>query len=157
MNIKKNKYLGIWFFGISGSGKSFASRYLSKKLKKSILIDGDFVRANISTDLGYSVKDRIIQLKRCLGIAKLCIQSGAFPILSSVYIPKKFSQTLKKEKILLVKIERDFNQIKKYKIYRLRKNVVGKDIKYQKFRHETLENSGDKKFLKYIDSYFKLK
>ena len=53
--MKKN-FKGIWFYGISGSGKSFASKYLNKIKKNSIIIDGDFVRKHISFDLNYTIK-----------------------------------------------------------------------------------------------------
>ena len=34
------KYKGVWFYGISGSGKTQASKYLKKKIKNSIILDG---------------------------------------------------------------------------------------------------------------------
>ena len=70
-----NKKKGIWFYGLSGSGKSYASILINKKIKNSIVIDGDEVRKNISFDLKYSKKDRNIQLKRMLGIGKIAINS----------------------------------------------------------------------------------
>ena len=54
----EKKYKGIWFYGISGSGKSAATNYLKKKIKNSAILDGDQIRKLISYDLGYSVKDR---------------------------------------------------------------------------------------------------
>ena len=42
------KTKGLWLFGISGSGKSFTSKFLKKKIKNSILLDGDQVRKYIS-------------------------------------------------------------------------------------------------------------
>ena len=36
---------GIWFYGLSNSGKSFSSRYVKKKIKqKTVIVDGDEVR-----------------------------------------------------------------------------------------------------------------
>ena len=65
------KYKGVWFYGISGSGKTQASKYLKKKIKNSIILDGDQVRRFISFDLGYTVKDRKVQIKRMLGLGKI--------------------------------------------------------------------------------------
>ncbi|MDC3296240.1 adenylyl-sulfate kinase, partial [Candidatus Pelagibacter sp.] len=75
---------GLWFFGLSGSGKTYLSKKISSKIKKSFLIDGDVVRDLISFDLGYKKSDRIKQNKRVLGIAKIVIKNGYYPIISSV-------------------------------------------------------------------------
>ena len=48
----------IWLIGLSGSGKSFYAETLSKKIKNSIVVDGDDVRKFITPDLGYSLTDR---------------------------------------------------------------------------------------------------
>ena len=42
--MKINKKKGIWFFGLSGSGKTYASKIIKKIKKNSITIDGDDVR-----------------------------------------------------------------------------------------------------------------
>ena len=55
-----HKFKGIWFFGLSGSGKSFASSYLNELIDNSFIIDGDTVRTLISNDLGYDIKSREI-------------------------------------------------------------------------------------------------
>jgi hypothetical protein len=72
-----------------------------------------------------------MQLFRILGLCQLSLNSKAFPIYSTVYMDKKTSLKLKKLKILLIKIERNFEDIKKYKIYKLKKNVVGVDMCYK--------------------------
>ena len=73
--MKKKKIRGIWFFGMSGVGKTYISQNLHKKIKDSVLVDGDDVRKNISTDLGYIKEDRVKQIKRVLGICKIIIKS----------------------------------------------------------------------------------
>ena len=126
MKIKK----GFWFCGLAGSGKTTAARYLKKILKQSILIDGDDVRKYISTDLGYSERDRAIQIGRLLGIATIAIKSNIIPIITSVYMDKETLFNCKRNKILVVEIDRDFKKIVKVrKIYKKSKNVVAKDIK----------------------------
>ena len=106
---KKNK--GIWFYGVSGAGKTIASKFIQKKIKNSFLIDGDQVRKFISFDLGYSISDRKIQVKRVLGIVKISKQSKLFPIVSTVFMSPILKKKLKKEKIFLIKITRDFEKI----------------------------------------------
>ena len=63
----KLKYNGIWLFGLSGSGKTFASKFISHKINNSFIIDGDEVREHISFDLDYDLDSRLIQLKRIFG------------------------------------------------------------------------------------------
>ncbi len=142
--MSKQKYNGIWFYGISGSGKTSASNYLKKKIKKSIIIDGDEVRKLISFDLGYSLSEREIQIKRVFGFAKLAIRSDIFPILSTVFMNKNIMSKARKEKILLIKILRDFKKIKDLKnVYKNNnKNIIGKDIQIPRLKSELkIENN----------------
>tara|TARA_B100001250_G_C19213535_1_gene534680 strand:+ start:34 stop:510 length:477 start_codon:yes stop_codon:yes gene_type:complete len=128
------KFKGIWFYGLSGSGKTISSKFLKKKLKNSIIIDGDNVRKLISFDLSYSLKDRKIQIKRINGIVKISIASNIFPIASSVYMNEELNIKLKKQKVLVVRMLRRLKSIKnRKKIYKSKiVNVVGKDIKMPK-------------------------
>lgn len=125
---------GIWLYGISGSGKSFISKKLSKKIKNSFLIDGDEVRKFVSSDLGYKIKDRTIQNLRVLGIAKIAISNKVFPIISSVFLSKKSFILAKKNKILILNVisgmKKKINQKLKNKT-----NVIGKDL------HQPILNS----------------
>ena len=132
------KYKGIWFYGNSGTGKSVASKYVYKLVKNSILLDGDQIRKYISFDLGYSLNDRKIQIKRVFGIAKLVIKSKSFPIVSTVYMNTNIQNKVKKQNVLLVNILRDFDKIKgREKIYNNKmKHVIGKDIKIPKLKNK---------------------
>ncbi len=156
MKQNRKKISGIWFFGYSGSGKSYASNYISKKINKRIIIDGDDVRSKVSFDLGHTIKDRKIQLKRLLGISKICILSNVIPIVSSVYMTKKASQEIRKNKILLIKIERENKILKKFKIYKKKNNVVGIDIFYEKFKFKKIFNKGDSLFKKELNKLINL-
>ena len=98
--MKRSKKRGIWFYGLSGSGKTYASKILVKKKKNSILIDGDDVRKFLSQDLGYSSNDRKIQIRRIFGMAKIVLKSNLFPIISTVYMNKFIAKNLKKNQIL---------------------------------------------------------
>ena len=152
------KYNGIWFFGLSGSGKTLASNFLKKKIKKFIILDGDKIRKHISFDLSYTLKDREIQLRRVYGMALLSIDSEVFPIVSTVYMSNQIVLKLKRKNILPIQMTRDFQKIKnRKKIYNINnKNVVGRDIKMKKFARLNLINNSDsiknlkKKLLKII-------
>ena len=145
MILKKNK--GIWLYGISGSGKTLASKFLKKKIKNSFIFDGDKIRKYISFELGYSVRDRKIQLKRMLGLIKISKESKIFPIVSTVYMSQSLKKKLKKEKILLIKIHREFLKIKdRKKIYNKNtKNVIGVDIKTPVLKNEFIIQNNDTK------------
>lgn len=131
---------GIWFYGLSGSGKTLASNYLKKKIRNSLLIDGDIVRKYISKDLGYNLLDRKIQISRVFGIAKLSIESKIFPIASTVFMNEDLIIRLKKEKILAIKIVRNIKNIRnRDKIYKKKlRNVVGVDIKIPNIKRELI-------------------
>ena len=92
----------------------------------------------ISTDLNYSIKHRKIQVKRVFGIMKLAIESKLFPIASTVYMNQNIKQKLKKEKIFLIKIDRQISKIKnRKKIYSKKlKNVIGLDIQNPKLKND---------------------
>ena len=141
-------------YGLSGSGKT-TSKILFKKIKKSILVDGDAVRSKVSFDLGYSLSERIIQIKRLFGLSEISIASNIIPIISSVYMNKSMSTLLKKKNILLIQINRDIDIVQKYKIYKTKKNVVGKDIFFEKFQSKVIKNTNDKLFKKEIEKIAK--
>ena len=144
------KYKGIWFYGLSGSGKTFITNYLKKKIPNSIVIDGDEVRKFISFDLGYKLEDRKIQIERIYGICKIIINSNKIPLASSVYFNKKLNKLCKYSKILPIKVERkNFELIKnRHKTYKNNKNVVGMDIFYEKFRTNKIYNDNTANFIK---------
>ena len=139
---------GIWFYGISGSGKSYASNLLKKEIEKSIIIDGDVIRKYISYDLGYSIRDREIQINRILGIGKIIIESNNFPLISSVWMNKEVFNDCKQCGIEVIKIDTDIKKlIKDHKTYENKKNVVGIDINYNNIlKTKTIYNNKDQEF-----------
>lgn len=141
---------GIWFYGYSGCGKTFASKFLKNKIKNSILVDGDEVRKYISFDLGYSLKERKIQVRRICGIAKILLKTRLFPIISTVYFNSYTKKFCLKNKILPIKIIRkNIKKIfKSHKTYKSKCNVVGVDIDYPKILTKNIYNSGGKTFCK---------
>ncbi len=151
-------YKGIWFYGLSGSGKTYASKYLRTKIKSSFLIDGDDVRKTLSIDLDYSLKSRKIQIGRLFSIAELCLINKFFPIVSSVYINENIIEKCKKKKILPINIQREnFGTIiRNHKTYKNKKNVVGIDIHIKNYKTKKISNPGNKKFCKNLTLLKKL-
>ena len=135
---------GLWLFGLSGSGKTYLSNKISKKVKYPFIIDGDEVRKFISYDLSYKKSDRIKQNKRVLGLAKIAIKNGYFPIISSVYLDPKIFNEAKKNKIRIVNVLRSNNFTNK-KLGN-KKNIVGKSIKQPKLKCEIFDNTKNKLF-----------
>lgn len=144
---------GIWFFGYSGCGKTFASKFLKNKIKNSVIIDGDKVRKYISYDLDYSKKDRSTQIERVFGIALILIDQDIFPIISTVFFNNKIYKACKKLNIKPIKIERlDIKKIMcHHPTYKNKKNIVGKDILYEKMKTNKIINDGSKNFCKVLN------
>ena len=148
-----NKINGIWFCGLSGSGKSYGSRYLEKRIKNSIKIEGDTVRKFINYDLGYTKKDRIKSALTNLLIAQLLIHEKKFPIISNVYIDNKVIMLAKKNKIKVIKVIR--KKLTNIKFDKKTKDVVGRDIKFKELKCSKLlnDNNFENKLLNLIRRY----
>ena len=142
------KIKGIWLYGLSGSGKSYLSRKINVSIKNSIIVDGDSVRKWVSTDLGYSKKDREIQINRIFGISKIIMNSNFYLIVSSVYFNSKLLKLCLKNKILVYRIRRlNFGIIKKkHKTYKNIHDVLGRDIVYPKLKTKIIVNDNTTKF-----------
>jgi adenylylsulfate kinase-like enzyme len=147
-NLKKKKIKGIWLYGLSGSGKTYASAYLKKKIKKTFIIDGDYIRKEISKDLSYTNIDRTKQINRMLSIGKLSIKNDTFPLISTVWMTKEVFKKAIKNKVLVIEIIREnFEIIKKnHKTYKNKKNVVGKNFHLAKIKSKKLINTGNNLF-----------
>jgi len=78
----------VWLYGRPCSGKSTLSSYISEALKKEgipvIVLDGDELRHGINSDLGYSLNDRLENIRRASEIAKLLAKQGFWIICSFV-------------------------------------------------------------------------
>ncbi len=77
----------IWLTGLSGAGKTTLGNSIVDNLKMdhiSILIDGDEIRKGLNSDLGFSVSDRIENVRRVAHMAKLLSNKGFFVIVSLI-------------------------------------------------------------------------
>lgn len=79
----------IWITGLSGSGKSTLCEALRPKLKalrpNLVTLDGDAVRAAFGDDLSFREADRVTQIKRIQGIAKLLADQGITVLVAALY------------------------------------------------------------------------
>ena len=145
---------GIWFYGLSGSGKTFASAVVSGVVKNGFIIDGDEVRRLVSMDLGYEMKDRVVQLNRVLGIAQLAKNNSRFPIVSTVTMTDDILKRCYSLNIDVVQIVRPIETLMKVRsLYGAGVNVVGKHIKLENLETPVIHNEGGRAFEKKVAKY----
>lgn len=82
----------LWFYGLSGSGKSTIAEKLQRELHHSgrhvVALDGDNIRAGLNQNLGFSDEDRAENIRRIAEVAKLFADSGTI-VLASFITPKR--------------------------------------------------------------------
>ncbi len=78
----------VWLTGLSGAGKTAIGIPLAKALKDRGLrverLDGDIVRQNLTSDLGFTKEDRDENIKRVTFVAKLLTRNGVAVICSFI-------------------------------------------------------------------------
>jgi adenylyl-sulfate kinase len=78
----------LWFTGLSGSGKTTASRLVEKELRargiRVEILDGDVVRENLSKGLGFSKEDRDINIRRIGFVCELLTRNGVVAITAAI-------------------------------------------------------------------------
>jgi sulfate adenylyltransferase len=78
----------VWFTGLSGSGKSTTAEILTGLLlergRQVTLLDGDVVRTNLSTGLGFSKEDRDTNITRIGFVATEVVRHGGVAICGAV-------------------------------------------------------------------------
>ena len=83
-----NKGLVCWFTGLPCSGKTTLSRILKNELigmgLPVIHLDGDALRQEISSDLGFSKKDRLIHIRRVSLMARTLAERENIVLVSLV-------------------------------------------------------------------------
>lgn len=74
----------IWFTGLSGSGKSAIANALEIALHsegyRTYILDGDNIRQGLNKDLGFTVADRVENIRRVSEVAKLMFDAGLIVI-----------------------------------------------------------------------------
>ena len=78
----------VWMTGLPCSGKSTLSARLAERLRerghKVEVLDGDAVRKCFWPELGFSVEDRALNVRRLGAIAELLTQNGVITIVAAV-------------------------------------------------------------------------
>ena len=78
----------IWFYGLSGSGKSTIAaaldRHLHEEGRFTKVLDGDNIRAGLNRNLGFSDDDRLENIRRIAEVAKLHAEAGIITLVSFI-------------------------------------------------------------------------
>ncbi|MBV6391678.1 MAG: putative bifunctional SAT/APS kinase [Anaerolineales bacterium] len=79
---------GIWFTGLSGSGKSATTQVLTSLLlergRETAILDGDVVRTHLSKGLGFSKEDRDTNILRIGFVAGEIVHAGGIVICAAI-------------------------------------------------------------------------
>lgn len=78
----------VWFTGLSGAGKSTLANLLAQRLedmgRRVELLDGDEIRKNLSSGLGFSKADRDANIRRIAFVARLLSRNGVVAITAAI-------------------------------------------------------------------------
>ncbi len=78
----------IWFTGLSGAGKTTTAEILTVLLQEHgrqvTVLDGDVVRTNLSLGLGFSKKDRDLNIRRIAFVAGEIVRHGGMVVCAAV-------------------------------------------------------------------------
>ena len=78
----------MWLTGLSGAGKTTLADRLVSHLReqgaKVELLDGDFVRTNLSQGLGFSREDRDTNIRRIGFVAELLTRNGVIVVVAAI-------------------------------------------------------------------------
>lgn len=126
----------IWLTGLSGSGKSTIAveleRFLFSNNKLSYRLDGDNIRHGLNGDLGFSLSDRMENIRRIAETAKLFADSGIITIVSFITPLNEMRDMARKiigEKYREVYIKCDVNECMKRDPKGLYKKAAAGEIK----------------------------
>jgi len=89
----------IWLTGLSGSGKTTIAKGVEKELHQRGFIcqvlDGDNIRSGINNNLGFSLDDRLENIRRIGEVSKLFINCGIITINSFISPTEKIRNMAK--------------------------------------------------------------
>jgi adenylyl-sulfate kinase len=78
----------VWLTGLSGSGKTTIARTVEDALKSMnrcvVVLDGDEIRKHISSDLGFSKRDRELNVERVSYLSHILSRSGIITIVALI-------------------------------------------------------------------------
>ena len=89
----------VWLSGLSGSGKTTIAKGVEKELHQRGFIcqvlDGDNIRSGINNNLGFSLDDRLENIRRIAEVSKLFINCGIITLNSFISPTEKIRNIAK--------------------------------------------------------------
>lgn len=146
--------LTLYFVGLSGSGKTTISNFIMAKLKELSnrnisYYDGDIVRLNLSQGLGFSEKDRSINVRRIGFVCTETTKHGGIAIAANI-APFKEDREFNREKIssvghyIEIFVDTDIEECERRDVkglYKLARQGVVKDFTGISSRFDRPENA----------------
>ena len=78
----------VWLTGLSGSGKTTIAKGVEKELHQRgflcQVLDGDNIRSGINSNLGFTLEDRLENIRRIAEVSKLFVNCGIVTINSFI-------------------------------------------------------------------------
>src|SRR5215204_700503 len=78
----------VWLTGLSGSGKTTVARTVEDALKSMnrsvVVLDGDEIRRHLSADLGFSKRDRELNVERVAYLSHILSRSGIITVVALI-------------------------------------------------------------------------
>lgn len=89
----------VWFTGLSGSGKSTICLALAEELehrmRRTQILDGDTVRQQLCSDLGFSMEDRCENIRRLSYVANLLAENGIIVLVAAITPLRKMQEMVR--------------------------------------------------------------
>ncbi len=97
--IVSQKAVSIWLTGLSGSGKSTLAYELDSSLSTqgylTAVLDGNKVRKGLNSNLGFSMLDRMENIRRAAEVSKILVENGVIAINAFIAPTEKIRQMAK--------------------------------------------------------------
>ena len=78
----------VWFTGLSGAGKSTIAIQVERRLvalgRHCYVLDGDRLRRGLNRDLGFSLADRIENIRRVAEVGRLMVDAGLIVLVALI-------------------------------------------------------------------------
>ena len=144
--LSKDEGFTLWATGCSGAGKSTLLDAVSEELQKSDRrverLDGDIVRQSLCVDLGFSQKDRNLNIQRVTFVAKMLSKNGVGVLCSFISPYRAIRQYVRENTTNFIElhlttskqclVDRDPKGLYKLAIEGKIKNLTGFDGAYEK-------------------------
>lgn len=86
--IKSQNSAIVWFTGLSGAGKSTVANQVEILLHAqglhTYLLDGDNIRHGLNEDLGFTIQDRVENVRRVAHVARLMADAGLIVLVALI-------------------------------------------------------------------------